>query len=97
MVFEFSTQTAPIIIKWKYLNTRSLNLGCIIHYILILKFAVVKFEYTKYFFAVFMNLLNVKENELIILKIVFELIWIPWGRVCNAIETWGIRKCYFHK
>ena len=25
MVFEFSTQTAPIIIKWKYLNTRSTN------------------------------------------------------------------------
>ena len=62
-----------------------------------LKFVMVKFEYTKYFFAMLMNLLNVKENELIILKIVFELIWIPWGRVCNAIETWGIRKCYFHK
>ena len=83
MVFEFSTQIATIIIKWNNIPS--------------LKFVMVKFEYTKYFFAMLMNLLNVKENELIILKIVFELIWIPWGRVCNAIETWGIRKCYFHK
>ena len=88
-IFKYTIKEISMISKF--------SRGCIIHYILILKFAVVKFEYTKYFFAVLMNLLNVKENELIILKIVFELIWIPWGRVCNAIETWGIRKCYFHK